>query len=192
MIKVNFAPWSHESTHRGDTYVVCWMLCSAVNSGFWSEPFPFCDAIRAPCSHCNQGWWNLKYVIWELESMAQPVQTPQPSILVDYEITPSAQVASYPLLEDFLAKLDLLEPHRGWTAQFLIPLRRMGVSALDDMDLVTPESLYVFFRLPPIAIMDLFAHMHDTIQRIHWHACCRCVPSTWYFDLTRTSNSNTV
>jgi len=113
-----------------------------------------------------------------VESMAQPVQTLQPSILVDYEITPSTQVASYPLLEDFLVNLDLLEPHRGWTAQFLIPLRKMGVSALDDMDLVTPESLYVFFRLPPIAIMDLFAHVHDTIQRIHWHACCRCVPST--------------
>ena len=43
--------------------------------------------------------------------MVQLVQTPQPSILVDYEIMPSAQVASYLLLEDFLAKIDLLEPH---------------------------------------------------------------------------------
>ncbi|KAI6146034.1 hypothetical protein BKA82DRAFT_4010368 [Pisolithus tinctorius] len=92
----------------------------------------------------------------------------QSSILVDYEITSSAtHIIYYPLLEDFLAKLDLLEPHRGWTAQFLIPLRRMGVIALDDMDLVTPESLHVFFGLPPIAIMDLFAHMHDMVERIH-------------------------
>ena len=120
--------------------------------------------------------------MFNVKSMAQPVQTPQPSILVDYEITwpPTLEVASCPTLEDFLAKLDLLEPHRGWTAQFLIPLRRMGVSALDDMDLVTPESLYVFFRLSPIAIMDLFAHVDDMIQRIHWHAYCGCVvPSTW-------------
>ena len=100
--------------------------------------------------------------------MAQPHL---PSILVDYEITPSAQAASYPLLEDFLEELDLLEPHRGWTEHFLIPLRRMGVSTLDEMDLVTPESLYVFFRLPPIAIMDLFSHVDDTIQHIHWSRC---------------------
>ena len=104
---------------------------------------------------------------------------PQPSILIDYEITPSTQVAFYPLLEDFLAKLDLLEPHRGWTTQFLIPLRSMGVTSLDDMDLVTPESLYVFFRLPPIAIMDLFAHVDDTIQRIHCQGQCGYGPSMY-------------
>ena len=77
---------------------------------------------------------------------------------VDYEITLSTHIISYPLLEDFLVKLELLELHRGWTIKFLIPLRRMGVRALDDMELVTLESLHVFFQLPPIAIMD-FLHM---------------------------------
>lgn len=42
----------------------------------------------------------------------------------------------------------------------------MGVRALDDMELVTLESLHVFFQLPPIAIMDFFAHVHDTIECI--------------------------
>jgi len=68
---------------------------------------------------------------------------------VDYEITLSVRIISYLLLEDFLAKLDLLlEPHRGWTTKFLTPLRRMGVRTLDDMELVTPEGLYVFFSAP--------------------------------------------
>ena len=131
-----------------------------------------------------------------LESLTleSPMAQLQTSILVNYEITwPSDRVTSYPLLEDFLVELDLLEPHRGWTAQFLIPLRRMGVSSLDDMDLVMPESLYIFFRLSPIAIMDFFAQVDDTIQRIHWHAChCRCVLVCFSHDyFTQTSNSDT-
>ena len=98
------------------------------------------------------------------------LQTMQhPSILVDYEITPSPHYTDYPVLEDFLEKLDLLEPHRDWSARFLIPLRRMGVTALDDMDLVTPESLHVFFGLPPITIMDFFAHANDMVQSIRVH-----------------------
>ena len=43
----------------------------------------------------------------------------------------------------------------------------MGVQHLDDIDLVTPECLHVFFRLPPIMIMDLFARILETIQTIH-------------------------
>ena len=43
----------------------------------------------------------------------------------------------------------------------------MGVQTLDDMDMATPESLYVFFKLPPIPIMDLFERVHDSIDSIH-------------------------
>jgi len=45
----------------------------------------------------------------------------------------------------------------------------MGVTALDDMDLVTPESLHIFFGLPPITIMDFFAHADDMVQSIRVH-----------------------
>ena len=106
--------------------------------------------------------WSSQELIWTM----QLPQLESSIFTVDYEITLSTHIISYPLLEDFLVKLELLELHRGWTIKFLIPLRRMGVRALDDMELVTLESLHVFFQLPPIAIMDFFAHVHDTIEHI--------------------------
>lgn len=73
----------------------------------------------------------------------------------------------YPSLESFFQELDHIEPHQNWSKQFLVPLRRMGVESLGDMDMVTPESLHIFFKLPPVSIMDLFVRVHDIIESIH-------------------------
>ena len=70
-------------------------------------------------------------------------------------------------MRDFLETLDHAEPHRRWSEYFRIPLMRMGVDCLDDIDLVTPECLHLFFGLPPILIMDFFSRILETIQGIH-------------------------
>lgn len=89
------------------------------------------------------------------------------SILIDFEIETFPLYISYPSLQDFLANLDCAEPHYQWSKKFLRPLTSMGVKSLDDIDLVTPESLYVFHRLPPIMIMDLFTRILEVINTIH-------------------------
>ena len=89
------------------------------------------------------------------------------TILVDFEIKTFSPYICYPSLQDFLARLDDAEPHCCWSERFLEPLTRMGVEYLDDIDLVTPECLYIFYRLPPVMIMDLFARILETIQTIH-------------------------
>ena len=89
------------------------------------------------------------------------------SILVDFEIETFTPHVLYPSLHDFLAKLDSAEPHRNWLKLFLVPLTRLGVRHLDDIELVSPEYLYILYKLPPIIVMDFFSHIHDTIQTIH-------------------------
>jgi hypothetical protein len=84
------------------------------------------------------------------------------SILMDVEIETDASV-SYPTLEAFMAKLENEEPTRRWSETFLAPLRWMGVRTLDDMCIVSPESLSGFFNLSPIMIMDLYVHVVNTI-----------------------------
>ena len=88
------------------------------------------------------------------------------TIFVDEEIITFPHIL-YPSVEEFLENLDRIEPHRRWSRQFLIPLRKMGVWTLDDIDMATPECLYVFFKLPPIPIMDLFERVYDSIESIH-------------------------
>lgn len=70
-------------------------------------------------------------------------------------------------MQDFLQALDCDEPYWHWSKHFHAPLMRMGVNHLDDIHLITPESLYLFFRLPPILIMDLFSRIVQAIQAIH-------------------------
>lgn len=89
------------------------------------------------------------------------------SILVEFEIETFTPHIPYPSLHDFLAKLDSAEPHRDWSKHFLVPLTRLGVRHLDDIELVTPECLYVLYKLPPIIVMDFFARIHEAIQTIH-------------------------
>ncbi|KAN0091391.1 hypothetical protein V8E55_004957 [Tylopilus felleus] len=90
------------------------------------------------------------------------------SILFDnFEIQTYHPYIEYPSLESFLETLDNVELNRHWSERFLLPLTRIGVGCLDDITLVTPESLHVFFGLPPIAIMDLFSHVLKTIHAIH-------------------------
>ncbi|KAG1843506.1 hypothetical protein C8R48DRAFT_667610 [Suillus tomentosus] len=79
---------------------------------------------------------------------------------VEIEIDPSI---SYPTLEVFLAKLDNEEPARRWSEIFLPPLRWMGVRTIDDMCIVSPESVSGFFNLSPIMVMDLFVHVVDAV-----------------------------
>ena len=86
---------------------------------------------------------------------------------VDFEIEIFTPHVLYPSLHDFLEKLDSAEPHRGWSKLFLVPLTRLGVRHLDDMELVSPEYLYILYKLPPIIVMDFFSRIHDTIQTIH-------------------------
>ncbi|KAL4068795.1 hypothetical protein V8B97DRAFT_1872863, partial [Scleroderma yunnanense] len=88
------------------------------------------------------------------------------SILDSKEIV-TFQHMLYPSLESFLKELDHTKPHQKWSKQFLEPLRRMEVESLGDMDMVTPESLYIFFKLPPVLIMDLFVQVYDVIKSIH-------------------------
>ncbi|KAG6370944.1 hypothetical protein JVT61DRAFT_10819 [Boletus reticuloceps] len=102
-----------------------------------------------------------------MDPLAHHSASEKTSILVDFEIKTFTPYIIYPSLHDFLEKLDSTEPHHGWLKLFLMPLTRMGVQHLDDIDLVTPECLYVFHRLPPIVIMDLLACIHETIQTIH-------------------------
>lgn len=101
---------------------------------------------------------------------------------VDFEIETFSPYISYPSLQDFLAGLDDAEPHCCWSENFLGPLTRMGVQSLDNIDLATPESLYVFHRLPPIMIMELFIHILEVVQSIHqayWRAVGWCADLTW-------------
>ena len=84
------------------------------------------------------------------------------SVLTNVEIETDPSV-SYPTLEVFMAKLNNEEPTRRWSEIFLAPLRWMGVRTLDDMCIVSPGSLSVFFNLSPIMIMDLYVHVIDTI-----------------------------
>jgi hypothetical protein len=90
------------------------------------------------------------------------------SILTDIEIEIDPLI-SYPTLEAFMVKLDNDEPARQWPALFLTPLKRMGVRTLDDvvdMCIVSPKTLWIFFRLCPMMIMDLYVHVIDTISAL--------------------------
>jgi hypothetical protein len=87
------------------------------------------------------------------------------SILVDVEIESDPSV-SYPTLEAFMAKLENDEPGRQWQELFLTPLRLMGVRTLDDICIVSPESIFVLYGLCPVMIMDFYVHVIDTISTL--------------------------
>ena len=94
-------------------------------------------------------------------------------INVDFITYPFVQ---YPTLEAFLDRLDIDEPLRHWREVFLLPLQRLGVRTLDDMTIVSPEAIYVFCKLSPIAIMDLYVHVVETIDALH---CSHGISGAW-------------
>jgi hypothetical protein len=54
---------------------------------------------------------------------------------------------SYPSLKEFLARLEEEEPRRAWSETFAGPLTSMGVRNIDDIEIVSPESLVIFHEL---------------------------------------------
>lgn len=104
---------------------------------------------------------------WQAESYTDHVMVSILSGFDDLETQTYHPYIEYPSLESFLESLDNVELNQHWSEHFLTPLTRMGVQSLDDITLVTPESIHVFFKLPPIAIMDLFSHVLKAIHAIH-------------------------
>ena len=89
-----------------------------------------------------------------------------PTILVNIEFN-TYPFVQYPTLEAFLDRLDIDKPSWHWREIFFLPLQRLGVRTLDDMMIVSPEAIFVFCKLNPIAIMDLYIHVVDTIDALH-------------------------
>jgi len=89
-----------------------------------------------------------------------------PTILVDIDFI-TYPFVQYPTLEVFLDRLDIDEPLWHWREIFFLPLQRLGVRTLDDMTIISPEAIFVFYKLNPIAIMDLYVHVVDTIYALH-------------------------
>jgi len=88
------------------------------------------------------------------------------TILVNVEII-TYPFVQYPALEVFLDHLDIDEPGWHWQETFFLPLQWLGVHTLDDMMIVSPEAIFVFFELNPIAIMNLYVHVVNTIDALH-------------------------
>ena len=89
-----------------------------------------------------------------------------PMILVNVDFI-TYPFVQYPTLEVFLDHLDIDEPLWHWWEIFFLPLQRLGVRTLDDMEIISPGVIFVFCRLNPIAIMDLYIHVVDTIDALH-------------------------
>ena len=89
-----------------------------------------------------------------------------PMILVNVDFI-TYPFVPYLTLEAFLDGLDINEPLWHWREVFLLPLQRLGVKTLDDMTIISPEAIFVFCKLNPIAIMDLYVHVVDTIDALH-------------------------
>ena len=89
-----------------------------------------------------------------------------PTILVDVEFI-AYPFVQYPTLEAFLDRLDIDEPLYHWREIFFLPLQRLGVRTLDDMTIVSPEAIYVFCKLNPFVIMDLYVHVVNAINALH-------------------------
>jgi len=89
-----------------------------------------------------------------------------PTILVNVEITTYLFV-QYPALEAFLDRLNIDEPGWHWRETFFLPLQWLGVHTLDDMTIISPEAIFVFFELNLIAIMNLYVHVVNTIDALH-------------------------
>jgi len=80
------------------------------------------------------------------------------SIIADVELQIHTCIC-YPSIKQFLAQLEEVEPRRFWVKKFLGPLTSMGVRTLDDMEIVSPESLVVLYRLCPLMVMDFYIHV---------------------------------
>jgi hypothetical protein len=87
------------------------------------------------------------------------------SILTDLKLEIHPYI-SYPSINEFLADLEKMEPRRGWIRIFDGPMTSMGVRTLDDMEIITPEWLTVFYRLCPVMVMDLYVHIADCFDKL--------------------------
>jgi hypothetical protein len=101
------------------------------------------------------------------------------SIVTDLEIE-SYPSFSYPSLKEFLARLDKEEPRRAWSEIFIGPLTSMGVRNIDEIEIVSPESLIILHKLCPLMVMDFFVFIIDHLDAIHaagGRGSCRTVRS---------------
>lgn len=89
-----------------------------------------------------------------------------PTILVNVDFI-TYPFVQYPTLEAFLDSLDVDKPSWHWREIFFLPLQRLGVKTLDDMTIISPETIFVFCKLNPIAIMDLYVHVVHTVDALH-------------------------
>ena len=90
------------------------------------------------------------------------------SILASIEIDSYPHII-YPSLDEFLLKLEAAEPTRCWWSTFRHPLMSMGVKRIDDLEIVSPDSLFVFHQLCPVMIMDFYVHALDLLDNLHGH-----------------------
>ncbi|KAG2738152.1 hypothetical protein P692DRAFT_20759488 [Suillus brevipes Sb2] len=101
------------------------------------------------------------------------------SIITDLEIE-SYPSFSYPSLKEFLAKLEEEEPRRAWSETFTGPLTSMGVRNIDEIEIVSPESLIILHKLCPLMVMDFFVFIINCLDAIHAagaHGSCKTVRS---------------
>lgn len=93
-------------------------------------------------------------------------QYPMSSIIsnVEFETHPCS---SYPSIEEFLINLESVEPRRQWVKKFLRPVTAMGVRTLDDIEMVSPDSLTILYKLCPLMVMDFFVHVINSLDEIH-------------------------
>jgi hypothetical protein len=103
---------------------------------------------------------------WLLPSPSTQYPNPMSSIISDVEIE-THLCSSYPSIEEFLINLERAEPRRQWVKKFLGPVTSMGVRTLDDMEIVSPESLTIFHKLCPLMVMDFFVHVINSLDEIH-------------------------
>jgi hypothetical protein len=88
------------------------------------------------------------------------------SILADVELQIHTCIC-YPSIKEFLTQLGEMEPRRFWVKKFLGPLTSMGVRTLDNMEIVSPESLVVLHRLCPLMVMDFYIHVIKGLDESH-------------------------
>jgi hypothetical protein len=116
--------------------------------------------IPNPQRHRRHG---LQDIVDDTVTMSSPSVT---SILVNVDIE-TYPLIPYPTIQAFLDDLHDREPLQWWPEVFLKPLTTLGVRTLDDIAIVSPESIFVFYKINPIAIMDFYVHVTKTIDVLH-------------------------
>jgi len=101
------------------------------------------------------------------------------TIITDVDLQIHACIC-YPSIKEFLIQLEGVEPRRLWVKKFLGPLTSMGVIMLDDMEIISPESLVVLYHLCPLMVMDFYVHVIRGLNESYSAGCsgengCCCI-----------------